>query len=158
MTEWNSECFPFLTPSESPLEIKGRVYNSCIKSSTIYGSETRPLLADVGLKFERREMQMNKWMWGVSWKSDWEYILSRFHKAVCNWLLGYLFHWVPFLRGLRAWLVFRQSIVLFFTEWDVPIGRCRVKSTITMRTLNIVCSNNNDIKYCPEYYLAYEHH
>ena len=33
-----------------------------------YGSETRPLLADVGLKFERAEMQMIIWMCGVSLK------------------------------------------------------------------------------------------
>ena len=31
-----------------------------------YGSDTRPLLADVGLKFERTEMQMIRWMCGVS--------------------------------------------------------------------------------------------
>ena len=29
-----------------------------------YGSETRPLLVDVGLKFERAEMQMIRWMCG----------------------------------------------------------------------------------------------
>ena len=33
-----------------------------------YGSETRPLLVDVGLKFERAEMQMIRWMCGISWK------------------------------------------------------------------------------------------
>ena len=26
-----------------------------------YGSETRPLLVDIGLKFERAEVQMNRW-------------------------------------------------------------------------------------------------
>ena len=36
-----------------------RLYASCVRSSMIYGSETRPLLANVGLKFERAEMQMN---------------------------------------------------------------------------------------------------
>ena len=30
-----------------------------------YGSVTRPLLADVGLKFERAETQMIRWMFGV---------------------------------------------------------------------------------------------
>ena len=30
-----------------------------------YGSETRPLLVDVGLKFERAEMQMIRWMCDV---------------------------------------------------------------------------------------------
>ena len=45
-----------------------RVYASCVRSSMTYGSETRPLLADVGLKFERAEMQMIRWMGGVSLK------------------------------------------------------------------------------------------
>ena len=34
----------------------------------IYGSETRPLPADVGLKFERVEIQMIRWMCSVSMK------------------------------------------------------------------------------------------
>ena len=33
-----------------------------------YGSETRPLLPDVRLKFERAEMQMIRWVCGVSMK------------------------------------------------------------------------------------------
>ena len=33
-----------------------------------YGSETRPLLVDVGLKFERADMQMIRWMGGISLK------------------------------------------------------------------------------------------
>ena len=52
----------------SPLEMKSRVYASCVRSSMIYGSETRPLLVDVGLKFERAEMQMSRRMCGISMK------------------------------------------------------------------------------------------
>ena len=33
-----------------------------------YGRETRPLLVDGGLKFERAEMQMIRWMCGISLK------------------------------------------------------------------------------------------
>ena len=33
-----------------------------------YGSETRPLLVEVGLKFERAEMQMIRWMCGIFMK------------------------------------------------------------------------------------------
>ena len=33
-----------------------------------YESETRPLLNDVGLKFERAEMQMIRWMGGIYMK------------------------------------------------------------------------------------------
>ena len=51
------ELLPFL-PSRGPLpplEMKGRVYASCVRSSMTYGSETRSLLVDVGLKFERAD-------------------------------------------------------------------------------------------------------
>ena len=58
----------FLTSRAHPLEMKGQVYASCVRSNMIYGSETKPLLADVGLKFERAEMQMIRWMCGVSIK------------------------------------------------------------------------------------------
>ena len=34
-----------------------------------YGSETRPLLADVGLQFERAEMQMIRWVVFL-WKTE----------------------------------------------------------------------------------------
>ena len=43
--------------------------SSCVRSSMIYGSETRPLLVDVGLKFERAVMQMIRWMYGISMKN-----------------------------------------------------------------------------------------
>ena len=62
------ELLPFLTSRAPPLEMKGRVYASCVRSSMTYGSETRPFLVDVGLKFERAEMQMIRWMCGISLK------------------------------------------------------------------------------------------
>ena len=58
----------FLTSRVPQLEMKGRVYASCVRNSMIDGSETRPLLIDVGLKFERAEMQMIRWMCGISLK------------------------------------------------------------------------------------------
>ena len=51
------ELLPFLTSRAPPLDMKG-VYASSVRNSMTYGSETRPLLVDVGLKFERVEMQM----------------------------------------------------------------------------------------------------
>ena len=36
------------TSRAHPLEMKGRVYVSCVRGSMTYGSETRHLLADVG--------------------------------------------------------------------------------------------------------------
>ena len=43
------ERLPFLTSRAPSLEMKDRVYASCVRSSMTYGSETRSLLADVGL-------------------------------------------------------------------------------------------------------------
>ena len=54
---------PFLTSRASSLETSGRVYVSCIRNN-----KTRSLRADVGLKFERAEVQMIRWMSGISMK------------------------------------------------------------------------------------------
>ena len=62
------ELLSFLTSRAPLLEMKGRVYASCVRSSMIYGSETRPLLVDAGLKFERAVIQMIRWMCGISIK------------------------------------------------------------------------------------------
>ena len=62
------ELLPFLTSRAPLLEMKGRVYPSCVRSSMTYGSETRPLLVDVELKHERAEMQMIRWMCDISMK------------------------------------------------------------------------------------------
>ena len=62
------ELLPFLTSRALPLEIKGRVYAICVRSSMTYGSKTRPLLVDLVLKFERAEMQMIRLMCGISLK------------------------------------------------------------------------------------------
>ena len=39
-----------------------------VVSAAAYGSETRPLLVDIWLKFERTEIQMIRWMCGISLK------------------------------------------------------------------------------------------
>ena len=62
------ELMPFQASRASTLEMKDRMYASCVRSSMTYGSETRPLQADFGLKFERAEMQMIRWMCGVFMK------------------------------------------------------------------------------------------
>ena len=48
--------------------MKGRVYASSVRSSMTYRSETRPLLVNVGIMFERAERQMIRWMCGISMK------------------------------------------------------------------------------------------
>ena len=53
---------------QSSPDREGRVYASCVRSSMTYVSENRPLLANIGLTFERADMQMIRWMCGVSIK------------------------------------------------------------------------------------------
>ena len=53
---WLREMFPFLTYRPPPLEMKGRVYACCVRSSMIYGGETGPLLVDVGYSEELRKL------------------------------------------------------------------------------------------------------
>ena len=62
------ELLSLLTSRAPPLEMKGRVYASCVRSNMTYRSGTRLLLVDVGLKYEKAEMQMIIWMCGVSMK------------------------------------------------------------------------------------------
>ena len=60
------ELLTFLTSRAYRREMKAQVYACCVRSSMTYGSETMPLLVDVGLKFERADMQMIRWMCSVS--------------------------------------------------------------------------------------------
>ena len=77
---------PFLISIPPPLEMKGRVYTSCVRSSMIYGNETRPLLADVGLKFERAELQMINTNNQIYLKSNIQYIESnKFSGVYTKW-------------------------------------------------------------------------
>ena len=62
------DILPFLTCRAPPLERKGQLYASCVRSSMTYRSETRPFLVDVCLKFERAELWMISWMCGISMK------------------------------------------------------------------------------------------
>ena len=53
----------------------------CVRSSMHYGDETRPLLADVGLKFERAEIQIIRCMGDASMK-------DRMTSEACIRLVG----------------------------------------------------------------------
>ena len=59
------EILPFLTSIGDE-----RMSVCCVRNSMTYGSETRPLLVEVQLKFERAEMQMIRWMCSISMKDS----------------------------------------------------------------------------------------
>ena len=61
------ELLPFLTFHGSPSgDERSSACQFFLLKSMTYGSETRPLLVDVGLKFERAKMQMIRWMCDIS--------------------------------------------------------------------------------------------
>ena len=60
------ELAPFLASRAPSLRLKGRVYEACVRSSMIYGSETWALKTEGAQKLERAEMRMVRWMSGAS--------------------------------------------------------------------------------------------
>ena len=74
-----SDRLPFLPYSPPPLEMRGRVNASGVRCRTVCGSEIRAVLADVGFKFQRAEMQRIRWMSDVFMK----------HRMTCEVLRKY---------------------------------------------------------------------
>jgi hypothetical protein len=60
------ELSPILTFKGASLSLKGKVYNSCVRSCMLYGSETWQMKVEHEEKLERTEMRMIRWMCGVS--------------------------------------------------------------------------------------------
>jgi hypothetical protein len=65
---WNKfrELAPFLTAKRVSLQVKGKVYESCVRSCMTYGSETWPLKVEHESRLETTDMRMIRWMCGVS--------------------------------------------------------------------------------------------
>jgi hypothetical protein len=59
------ELAPFLHSKGTSLMVKGRVYDSCVRSSMLYGSETWPLRAEDERKIARNDMSMIRYLCGV---------------------------------------------------------------------------------------------
>ena len=93
----------------------------------IYGSETRPLLVDVGLKFERAEMQMIRWMCDISMKDrrtneelrrmvGVEPITTFISSGRLRW------HGLVMRKGANDWV---KKCMEFRVEGRRPVGRPR---------------------------------
>ena len=109
-----------------PLEMKGRVYASCVRSSMTYGSETRPLLVDVGLKFERAEMQMIRWMCGISLKDRTNEELRRLVgvEPITTFIRSGRLRWYGHVmrKGDEDWV---KKYMEYRVEGRKPVGRPR---------------------------------
>ena len=62
------ELLPLLTSRSLPLLTKGRVYQACVRSVMMYGSETWPVRVEDICCMERNDMRMIRWMCNVSLK------------------------------------------------------------------------------------------
>ena len=63
------ELLPLLTSRALPLSTKGRVYQACVSSVMMYGSETWPVRAEDMCCMGRNDMWMIQWMCNVSLKN-----------------------------------------------------------------------------------------
>src|SRR5208282_1075644 len=56
---------PILTARRASLKLKGKVYQTCVRSVMVYGSETWAMKAEDMQRLERTERMMITWMCGV---------------------------------------------------------------------------------------------
>jgi len=64
---WNKfrQLIPLLTNREISLIVRGRLYCSCVRSSTLHGSESWPVRKENELTLQQAEMRMVRWMYDV---------------------------------------------------------------------------------------------
>jgi len=67
---WNKfmKLVPLLTNRDISLITRGRLYNSCVRSRMLHGSETWPVRKEGKVAFHRAEMRMVRWMCNVKVK------------------------------------------------------------------------------------------
>ena len=91
-----------------------------------YGSETRPLLVDVGLKFERAEMQMIRWMCGISLKDRTNEELRRLVgvEPITTFIRSGRLRWYGHVmrQGDEDWV---KNCMEYRVEGRRPVGRPR---------------------------------
>ena len=105
--------------------MKGRVYARCVRSIITYGSETRPLLVDVGLKFERAGMQMIRWMGGISLKdrkTNEELRRLVGVEPITTFIRGGRLRWYGHVmrKGDEDWV---KNCMEYRAECRIPVGR-----------------------------------
>jgi len=67
---WNKfrQLVPLLTNKDVFLIMRGRLYNSCVPSRMLHGSETWPVRKENVVALQRAEMRIVRWMCGVKLK------------------------------------------------------------------------------------------
>jgi len=67
---WNKfrQLVPLLTNKDVSLIMNGKLYNSCVRSSMLLGSETWPVRKENVVALQRAKMRMVRWMCGIELK------------------------------------------------------------------------------------------
>jgi len=67
---WNKfrQLVPLLTNKDISLIVRGRLHNSCVRSSMLHGNETWPVIKENEIVLQRAEMRMVRWMCHVEVK------------------------------------------------------------------------------------------
>ena len=59
------ELAPFLTDKYTSMTVRGQVYDACVRSAMLYGSETWPVKVEDENKIQRNDRKMIRWICGV---------------------------------------------------------------------------------------------
>jgi len=64
---WNKfrQLVSLLTNQDISLIVRGRLYNSCVQSSMLHGSETWPVIKENEVALQRAEKRMVRRMYGI---------------------------------------------------------------------------------------------
>jgi len=67
---WNKfrQLVPLLTNKDVSLNMRGRLYSSCVRSSMLHGSETWPVRKENVVPLQKAEIRMVRWMCGIKLK------------------------------------------------------------------------------------------
>ena len=143
---WKSfrELLPVLTNKQLPATTRGQVYNSCVRSVMLYGSETWAATASTVKRLQRNDRAMVRWMCLVKPEDDtnFETLLSQLKiKDITDVLqLGRLrwlgrversTSWISQVRGLSIPTKRSQSspgtnlwrVTVWPWRWTVPIHK-----------------------------------
>ena len=78
------ELLPILTGRAFSHKAKGRLYRACVRSAMLYGSETWPMKEEDIQRICRADMQMIRWMCGVSLRERKTSEELRGRLGICN--------------------------------------------------------------------------
>ena len=119
------ELLPILTNRKLPLETRGRVYSSCVRSVMLYGSETWAASACTIRRLQRNDRAMIRWVSLVKPDDDvpFETLLSQLQlRDVAEILQSGRLRWFGHIERSTSWISQIRSMSITSQR-----GQCRPK-------------------------------